>query len=180
MQPSMNACMNALGMISSSIEEETWETEFEGHSITVTGEKEPLQRLRSHRTSPAADPERSELLIPVLTFCIPPNVDEPWEFAVRFLQHEVNTQRQNHDYPADTTFAGVACCEQLGRYRIFYEASPADPGPLLGYTSPRGQVELPMTLDPMDHSIIQHLGAFVLFMLLQKNGRQARAEATTD
>ncbi|PYI32518.1 hypothetical protein BP00DRAFT_414699 [Aspergillus indologenus CBS 114.80] len=103
---------------------ETWETEFEGHTISIFSDKDLLAAARSLQTSQ----DRMPL---IFSFIVPADVadDDTWGFVARLLQHEWRTQRQNHTYPPDVIFAGAAKSNPLQEARYFNEASPDSQDP---------------------------------------------------
>ncbi|PYI16284.1 hypothetical protein BO99DRAFT_445475 [Aspergillus violaceofuscus CBS 115571] len=122
---------------------ETWQTEFEGHTITVhtnavytnsrgSGPADPITWTRTTTVTAELNMSVNENVIQgptVLAFNLPADLADPWEFAARFLQHEWRTQRQNHTYPPDVIFAGAAKSNPLQEARYFNEASPDSQDP---------------------------------------------------
>ncbi|PYI32517.1 hypothetical protein BP00DRAFT_445551 [Aspergillus indologenus CBS 114.80] len=99
---------------------ETWQTEFEGHTITVhtdavftdsrgSGPTDPVTWTRTTTVGAELDVSVNGNVVQgptVLAFNLPADLADPWEFAARFLQHEWRAQRQNHtnSYPPEMLF----------------------------------------------------------------------------
>ncbi|RAK78028.1 uncharacterized protein BO72DRAFT_83713 [Aspergillus fijiensis CBS 313.89] len=164
---------------------ETWQTEFEGHPITVhtntllakghgTGNGNPTFHVTGDATVHISVNVNGSV-IPgpkVLRFDLPPDLADPWGFAARFLQHEWRTQRQNHPhtYPPEMLFAGIATCPQRQRARFFYEASPAHHGPPLLWTSRTGQTEFPAPSAADGFSFVRDILTFRMDLLSKQGG----------
>ncbi|PYH82654.1 hypothetical protein BO82DRAFT_364048 [Aspergillus uvarum CBS 121591] len=147
---------------------ETWQTEFEGHKITIHASKDILRGVRGLQTSPAAATGIRNKLPPILSFNVPADLaDDPWDFAARFLQHEWRTQRQNHTYPLDVIFAGVATSDQLHRARFFHEGLPGHQGPPVLCTGKHGQTEFLAASSPTDVAFVQITLDFMVDLLFK-------------
>ncbi|OJK01741.1 hypothetical protein ASPACDRAFT_59392 [Aspergillus aculeatus ATCC 16872] len=157
-----------LAALAAGIEISTWQTEFEGHTITIHTSKDTLTAARSLQTRQAAAGIRHKLP-PILSFNVPADLadDDPWGFAARFLQHEWRSQRQNHSYPTDIILAGVATFDPLQQARFFHEASPDSQDPPVLWTGKHGWTEFPAASSPTDVAFLQVTLDFMVDLLFK-------------
>ncbi|RAH70330.1 uncharacterized protein BO66DRAFT_438332 [Aspergillus aculeatinus CBS 121060] len=155
-----------LAALAAGVGVETWQTEFEGHTISVHTAKDTLTAARGLQTSQTGPGTRRKLPA-ILSFNVPADLagGDPWGFAARFLQHEWRTQRQNHTYPPEPILAGVATFDPLQKARFFHEASPDPQDPPVLWTGRNGQTEFPAASSPADVSFVQIILDFMMDLL---------------
>ncbi|OJK01740.1 hypothetical protein ASPACDRAFT_59391 [Aspergillus aculeatus ATCC 16872] len=178
---------------------ETWQTEVQGHPITVhtntvltddhsNGNGNPTIHVTGNvnvnvSTNGNGNGNGNVIQGPkVLCFDLPSNFTDRRGLAARFLQHEWRTQRQNHPhtYPPEMLFAGIATCHQHQRARFFYEASPAHHGPPLLWTSRNGQTEFPAPSAADRFTFVRDTFAFRIDLLSKQRGLGADVAARWD
>ncbi|RAH46331.1 uncharacterized protein BO95DRAFT_463100 [Aspergillus brunneoviolaceus CBS 621.78] len=173
---------------------ETWQTEFEGHAITVhtntvltkghsTGNGNPTIHVTGDGTV-HINVNVNGVVIPgpkVLRFELPPALADP----LRFRRASCSTSGARSGRTTPTPISR-RCSSRASRRApsanalLLYEASPAHHGPPLLWTSPTGQTEFPAPSAADGFSFVRDILTFRMDLLSKQGGPEADAAAKWD